>query len=143
MLNELLFTLIAAPAASGGGEGGSGSLLSMLIPFALVFGIMYLLVIRPNQKRQKEQDLFLKNLKVGDQVVTQGGIFGKITGVSEASITIEISDRVRIKVLRSAVVSKQEAALAEAAGGRADAKPDGKSDSKNEGKASEDADAKK
>lgn len=107
---DLIHTVIALSPEGGGGEGG---ILSLIIPFALVFGIMYFLVIRPQQKKQKEQASFLTSLKTGDKVVTSGGIFGKITGVSDNVITIEISDRVRVKVLRSMVLSRQETALTE------------------------------
>lgn len=112
---DLLHTLVALTPDAGNGEGGGG-ILSLIIPFALVFGIMYFLVIRPQAKKQKEQESFLTSLKTGDQVITQGGLFGKVTGVRDNVITVEISDRVRVKVLRSMILSRQETALADASG---------------------------
>jgi preprotein translocase subunit YajC len=81
--------------------------MNLILPFALVIGIMYFLVIRPQSKKQKEHQEFLNKLKSGDKVVTQGGMLGRVTGVSDAYVTVEISDRVRVKLLRSAVATKQ------------------------------------
>jgi preprotein translocase subunit YajC len=88
-----------APAAQGGGFGDP----SFIIMMVMIFGIFYFLMIRPQQKKQKELKALLDNLAYGDMVMTTGGIHGKITGLADAVITLEIADKVRIKVARSAI----------------------------------------
>ena len=111
---ELLQAIVSMPT-DGGGEGGGG-LLNLILPFGFIIAIMYFLVIRPQNKKQKEHQDLLNRLAKGDKVVTQGGILGRVSGVSEkdGTITLEISDRVRIKVLRSSIVSKQDDGSGEA-----------------------------
>jgi len=72
----------------------------------LLFVVFYFLLIRPQQKRAKQQKLFIENLKKGDKVITSGGLYGTITGITDDSVTIEIAEKVRVKVLKSAVVDK-------------------------------------
>ncbi|MCK5679424.1 preprotein translocase subunit YajC [bacterium] len=86
--------------AAGGMEG-----MKSFIPLILMFVIFYFLLIRPQQKRQKEHKALLGNLKRGDTVVTSGGILGKITNVSEKYITIEVAEKVRIKVARGQIMT--------------------------------------
>ena len=90
---------------------GEGSPFTMLVPMALIFMIFYFLLIRPQQKRQKQQEELLKSIEKGDQVVTAGGLHGKVTGVTDDTLTIEIAalkgDRVRVKVARAKIESKQ------------------------------------
>jgi preprotein translocase subunit YajC len=82
-------------------EGGSP--LLQLIPIALVLLIFYFIMFRPmKQKQQKVQD-FLSGLKVGDRVVTTGGIYGQVTRLSEQVVQLQIADRVRIDVARQAI----------------------------------------
>ena len=75
----------------------------MMVPMLLIFGVMYLLVIRPQSKRAKETQRMLSELKKGDDVATQGGIIGKITGIKDNEVTLQVQEGVRIRVLRSAV----------------------------------------
>ena len=86
----------AMGAAGGGGSQG----FTAFIPIILIFVIFYFLLIRPQQKRAKEHRVLLSNLKVGDQVLTTGGIYGRVTGLRDDIITVEISDKVRVKVSR-------------------------------------------
>jgi preprotein translocase subunit YajC len=96
------------------GAGGGGGIEVLALPL-LFFGIFYLLVFRPQQKQAKKQREFLQSIKVGDRVVTSGGLHGEITGLTDTTITLEIADRVRVKVTRAAVTGKsQEAAAPEA-----------------------------
>lgn len=90
--------------------GGQGSQIWSFLPIILIFVIFYFLLIRPQQKRTKEHRSLLSNLKVGDQVLTSGGIYGRITGLRDNVITIEISDKVRVKVNRGHIagVVKQD-----------------------------------
>jgi len=87
--------------AAGGAESGWGFILPMIV----IFVIFYFLLIRPQQKRQKELKAMVDNLAYGDTVITSGGIHGKITGLTESVVTLEIADKVRIKVSRGAIGS--------------------------------------
>lgn len=78
----------------------------MLVPMLLIFGVMYLLVIRPQSKRAKETQRMLSELKVKDEVVTTGGMIGVISGIKDDVITLEVQQGVRIKVQRSAVTGR-------------------------------------
>src|SRR4030042_6816440 len=90
--------------------GGQGSQIMSFLPIILIFVIFYFLLIRPQQKRSKEHRGLLSNLKVGDNVLTSGGIYGRITGIRDDVITLEISDKVRVKVNRGHIAGgvKQE-----------------------------------
>jgi preprotein translocase subunit YajC len=100
----------AAPAApAGGGGGGIAGMANALFPMLLIFGVFYFLLIRPQQKKQSEQQEWLKQLKKGDEVVTSGGLIGKITGLTDTTVTLEVQEKVRLKVLRSAVSGKPPA----------------------------------
>jgi len=88
-----------AYAMGQGGAGGQGQ-FSAFIPIILMFVIFYFLLIRPQQKKQKEHREMVNNLKKDDRVVTSGGIYGKITGVDDQTVTVEIADKIRVKVAR-------------------------------------------
>ena len=89
-------------AQAAGGFGGIGGFL----PIILIFGIMYFLMIRPQQKKMKEHKLMVSTLKRGDQVVTQGGLIGKISKVKdEDEVEVEISKDVKVRVIKSTVVN--------------------------------------
>ena len=91
-----------AYAQAAGGAGGAAGLASFL-PLVLIFVIMYFLILRPQQKRMKEQRNMIAELKRGDQVVTQGGIIGKITDVKDDEVTVEIAQGVKIRVVRATI----------------------------------------
>jgi preprotein translocase subunit YajC len=80
--------------------GGGGSQWMSFLPIILIFAIFYFLLIRPQQKKAKDHRALLSSLKVGDQVLTSGGIYGRVTGLRDDVITLEISDKVRVKVGR-------------------------------------------
>ena len=105
----------------GGGAGGDGGMLMSLLPFVLIFVIMYFLILRPQQKRVKTHAEMVKNMRRGDTVVTTGGLIGKITKViDEDQVEIEIADDVRIRQMRamiSEVRAKGEPVKDEAASG--------------------------
>ncbi len=88
--------------APGGQAGGFGD-WSFIIMMVVIFVIFYFLLIRPQQKKQKELKAMLDNLAYGDMVMTTGGIHGKVTGLADTIVTLEIADKVRIKVARSAI----------------------------------------
>ena len=77
----------------------------MLIPFLCIGVIFYFLIIRPQNKRQKEQDALIKSIKTGDEVVTSGGIHGRIANVKETTVIVKIADNVKIEVDKSAVAT--------------------------------------
>ena len=81
----------------GGAAGGGQSAITSLVPLVIMFGIFYFLLIRPQQKKAKEHKALLDALKKGDQVVTAGGMHGKITSVDDAVVTIEVANNVNIK----------------------------------------------
>jgi preprotein translocase subunit YajC len=88
----------------GGGAGDSTSMITSLLPFALIFVIMYFLILRPQQKKAKAHQDMVKNVRRGDTVVTNGGLIGKVTKViDDDQIEIEIADEVRIRQIRQMV----------------------------------------
>jgi preprotein translocase subunit YajC len=84
------------------GEGG-GSPWSSVLMIALVFVIFYFLLIRPQQKRQKDHQKLLESLKKGDRVVTSGGMYGNVVGVKDDIVVLKIAENVKIEVAKSAV----------------------------------------
>ena len=78
-----------------------------LVPFALVLGIFYFVILLPMKRRQKKVQEFLAALKVGDRVVTTGGIFGSVTKLSDQAIQLQIAPNVRVDVSRAAIVGYQ------------------------------------
>jgi preprotein translocase subunit YajC len=107
-----MFATPAFAQSAGGGAAAFGSFL----PLILIFAIMYFLLIRPQQKKMKEHKAMVEALRRGDQVVTQGGIVGKVAKVHEdGMLDIEIAEGVKVKVLRNTIVqvlSKTEPAAA-------------------------------
>lgn len=84
-------------------QAGQPSIWIQLFPFALMLGIFYLLVLLPMRRRQKKIQEFQQALQVGDKVITTSGIYGQITKLTDASVQIQIADKVRIEVARAAV----------------------------------------
>ena len=95
---------IAYAMGQGGAAGGQGAGgFSGFIPLILMFVIFYFLLIRPQQKKTKEHSEMISRLKKGDRIITSGGLHGRITGVSDTTATVEIADKVRVKIARSNV----------------------------------------
>ena len=96
--------------------GGAGSAIASFVPLILIFAIMYFLLIRPQQKKLKEHQAMVAALRRGDQVVTQGGLIGKVTKVKEDGsneIEVEIAENVKVRVIKTTVaqvLSKTEPA---------------------------------
>jgi len=102
---------IAYAMGQGGASGGQGAAgFTGFIPLILMFVIFYFLLIRPQQKKTKEHRQMISNLKKGDRIVTSGGIHGRITGMDDATLTVEIADKVRVKVARGNVSALAQAA---------------------------------
>ncbi len=89
------------------------STFEMFVPFFVIFVIFYFLIIRPQGRRQKDQQKFISELKRGDEVVTSSGILGRIEGLTDQFVTLEISDGVKVKMLRSQVATSQKLATVE------------------------------
>lgn len=98
MVNSLLLQAAPAAAPAAGGFG-------MLMPLVLIVGIMYLFMIRPQQKKQKETQKMLDALKKGDKVVTIGGIHGTIASVKENTVLVKVDDNTKIEFNRSAIAT--------------------------------------
>ena len=97
MLNLYLPILQAAPA------GGSGSLLTMVVPFALIIGVFYFLIIRPQNKKQKESKDMLSALKKNDKVVTAGGMRGTVVSVKDDSVVLKVDTNTKLEFNKSAI----------------------------------------
>jgi len=92
-----MFDIAYAQNATGG--GGPGPLMT-LVPFVLIFVIMYFMVVRPQQKKAKDHQNMLGKLKKNDEVMTSGGIYGKVIDLKETVVTLEVAPNVRIRVHR-------------------------------------------
>jgi len=92
----------AAPAAAGAQQPG---LMEALFPFIILFIVFYFLLIRPQSKRAKEHKKMVSALSKGDEVLTQGGIYGKIVEVGETHIEVELANNLQVKVQREAIAS--------------------------------------
>jgi len=95
----------AQNAAAATGAPKQPGALEMMLPFVFIFAIFYFLVIRPQVKRQKTHQKFITELKKGDEIITASGILGVIEGMTDRFVTLEVSDGVSIKVLRSQIAS--------------------------------------
>jgi preprotein translocase subunit YajC len=111
--------LITPAYAQAAAAGDTNSMLGMLLPFAIIFVIMYFLILRPQQKKVKDHADLVKNVRRGDTIVTNGGLVGKVTKVvDDDQVEVEIADGVRIRQMRqmiSGVRSKGEPAKDDAA----------------------------
>ncbi|HJZ85927.1 MAG TPA: preprotein translocase subunit YajC [Polyangia bacterium] len=102
----LSLLILAQQSDKGGQQGGGSSPFSFIWMMLLMFGVVWFMMIRPQQKKAKEHQQWLKDLKKGDEVVTQGGIIGRITGLSDTIVTLEVQEKVRMRVLRSSIQGK-------------------------------------
>lgn len=102
-MNNLILTLTAASEADPTGNT-FGVLIQLVLPLVAMVAIFYFLIIRPEKKRNKEMQDMLNNLQVADEVITNGGIIGRVISVKEDTVLIETgSDRTKIRVVRSAI----------------------------------------
>jgi len=104
MLSIFVDNAYAMAGGGAGAEGGGG--IAAFMPLILMFVIFYFLLIRPQQKRAKEHQAMLAAIDRGDEVVTSGGIIGRVTGVTDDVLTIEIAKDVRVRVQRSGIAGK-------------------------------------
>lgn len=101
-MNLELLIAMAPPSQGGSSEG---SLVSTLVMFAMIIGIFYFLILRPQQKRQKERERMLSAVKKGDKIVTAGGMHGTVAGIDDKTVLVQIADNVKVKVDRTGISS--------------------------------------
>jgi len=102
---DLLGVAYAMGTTGQGGGGQAGGGFAAFVPLLLMVVIFYFLLIRPQQKKQKEHRAMLSNLQKGDVIVTQGGLQGKVVGLTDTVATIEIAEKVRVKVQRGYIAA--------------------------------------
>jgi preprotein translocase subunit YajC len=95
--------------AQAAGSPGPGGALTQFVPLLAIFAIFYFLVLRPQSRKAKEHQRMLSELKKGDEVITQGGIIGKITGMTDGEVTLLVQEGVRLRVVRSSVQGRYTA----------------------------------
>ena len=98
-----------APPPQGASEATHGGMASLMqfVPLILIFVVFYFLLIRPQQKKQKELREMIEGLKKGDKVITTGGIYGEVENIKADVIILKIADKVRIEILKHAIQSKR------------------------------------
>lgn len=101
----LAFAMGSAPGGAAGGAGGGMAAFQQIIPLVFMFAIFYFLLIRPQQKKAKEHKALLESMKKGDNVITAGGVHGKITAVENEMVTLEVANNVNIKITKSYIAS--------------------------------------
>mgnify|MGYP002517603878 CR=1 FL=1 len=135
LMNFINLISSAGSAATDASMGAQvSSVLMMIIPLALMVVIFYFLILRPEKKRNKEMQAMLNNIQVADEVVTNGGIIGRVLSVKEDTVLIETgSDRTKIRILRSAIArnnTQHEAAVAQMEAAKAAKEKNGKKEIK-------------
>jgi len=126
-------SLLLVGQAAGPGGGG---LLGMIPFFILMFGVMYFIMIRPQQKQAQQHKAMLAALTKGDEVVTQGGMIGKINAITDRVVTLEVANGVKVRLLKSSIQGKYSPAAA-ADASKADGKAEDSKDSKDSKEAKE------
>jgi len=105
LFNDLAFAM----GGAGGAGGAQGNPLGAFVPLILMFAIFYFLLIRPQQKKAKQHKEMIGNLKIGDRIVTNGGLYGTIVRMSDMTVILEIADKVQVEMLRNTIADKAEA----------------------------------
>jgi len=93
----------AAPGCAPGGEGVQGGGLMSFLPIILIFAILYFIMIRPQQKKQKEHQKLVSELQKGDKVVSSGGIHGVVSSLKEETVVVKVADNVKLEISRSSI----------------------------------------
>ena len=109
--------LVSADAHAQAAAGPAAPAWVQMVPLIAMVAIFYFLILRPQQKREKMRQGFIAQLKRGDEVVTSTGMFGRVEGLTDQFVTLEISDGVRVKMLRSAISTSVQALTQTAAAG--------------------------
>ncbi len=106
-MTPLLLAHAGLVLAMGAPADGNVSVWVQFLPFILVLGIFYFVILLPMKRRQKKVQQFLDGLTVGDRIVTTSGIYGSITKISDRSVQVQIADKVRIEISRAAIAGYQ------------------------------------
>jgi preprotein translocase subunit YajC len=96
-------TFVLDPVFAMAAPSNGGSVWLQFVPFALVLAIFYFIILLPMKRKQQKVDQFLQNLKVGDRVITTGGLYGQITRVGDQSVQLQIADKIKVEVAKAAV----------------------------------------
>jgi preprotein translocase subunit YajC len=112
-MNSFVFSLLLGAHQGGAGTGGASGLLGTFLPFILIIGIFYFLIIRPQNKKQKETQKMLTALKKGDKIITIGGVHGVISTVRESSVVVKVDDNTKVEFSRSAIATVVEVSKVE------------------------------
>ena len=96
--------MIITPAYAQAASGGN-ALFELLFPLLMVFAIIYFMILRPQQKRQREHEAMVSGVSRGDSVVTQGGLVGKVAKVGDDELEVDFAENARIKVVKSMIIS--------------------------------------
>jgi preprotein translocase subunit YajC len=96
---------LAYAMGGGGASGGQGSAFGAFVPLILMFAIFYFLLIRPQQKKAKMHREMIASVKKGDKIVSNGGLHGIVTGITDDTVTIEVAPKVRVKISRGFISS--------------------------------------
>ncbi|HDR16548.1 MAG TPA: preprotein translocase subunit YajC [Desulfobacteraceae bacterium] len=102
---------LAYAMGGGGASGGQGSAFGAFVPLILMFAIFYFLLIRPQQKKAKMHKEMIAAVKKGDKIISNGGLHGVVTGISDDTLTIEVAPKIRVKIARgfiSSVIQKSQ-----------------------------------
>ena len=97
--------ILLAMAPAPDGQGGGGSMISTLIMFGAIFAIFYFMIIRPQQKRAKDQKKMLEALQKGDKIILSGGMHGTIAGLEDKTVLVDVGSNIKIKFERSSILS--------------------------------------
>ncbi|HIJ94602.1 MAG TPA: preprotein translocase subunit YajC [Desulfuromonadales bacterium] len=101
----LAFAMSGPPGGAGGAASGGMAAFQQVIPLVFMFAIFYFLLIRPQQKKAKEHKALLDSMKKGDNVITAGGVHGKIVAVDDAIVTLEVANNVNVKITKSFIAA--------------------------------------
>jgi preprotein translocase subunit YajC len=102
----------AAPVSDLSAANGPLAGLTSMVPYLLMFAVIYFLIVRPGSKQRRDHQLMLGALKKDDEVVTSGGVYGRIVALEEKLATVEIADRVKIRILRDRIAGRVDSAVA-------------------------------
>ena len=102
------FMISSVYAQAAQTANSQGNIFTALFPMAMVFFIFYFIVLRPQNKKMQQHKLFLEGLSKGEEVVLQSGLIGKITGIADQVITLEVAPNTKLRVLKSAVATKYQ-----------------------------------
>lgn len=104
MMMDVNTLILAMTGGPGGDSSSSGGMMQMVVTMALIFGIFYFMLIRPQQRKEKERRAMIDAIKSGERILFSGGILGTVTNVKDSTLVVKIADNVKIEVARGAVI---------------------------------------